>query len=46
MAKSRKDNKGRVLRKGESCRSLDGKYQCAYADEAGKVHIKSTSNFV
>lgn len=36
MAKSRKDNKGRVLRKGESYRSSDGKYQYAYADEAGK----------
>ena len=36
MAKSRKDNKGRVLQKGESYRSSDGKYQYAYADEAGK----------
>ena len=26
MAKSRKDNKGRVLRKGETQRSCDGKY--------------------
>lgn len=36
MAKSRKDNKGRVLRKGESYRSSGGKYQYTYTDESGK----------
>ena len=36
MAKSRKDNKGRVLRKGESYRSSDGKYQYSYVDETRK----------
>ena len=30
MAKSRKDNKGRVLRKGETQRSCDGKYVYTY----------------
>ncbi len=32
MAKSRKDNKGRVLRKGETQRSCDGKYVYTYVD--------------
>ena len=41
MAKSRKDNKGRVLWKGESYRSSDGKYQYAYAvkQERGDTFI-------
>lgn len=36
MAQSRKDNKGRVLRKGETQRSSDGKYVYAYTDPEGK----------
>ena len=36
MAKSRKDNKGRVLRKGETQRSCDGKYVYTYTDPEGK----------
>ncbi len=34
--KSRKDNKGRVLRKGETQRSCDGKYVYTYTDPNGK----------
>ena len=37
MAKSRKDNKGRVLRKGETQRSCDGKYVYTYVDPEGKA---------
>ena len=36
MAESRKDNKGRVLRKGETQRSCDGKYVYTYTDPEGK----------
>lgn len=36
MARSRKDNKGRVLRKGETQRSCDGKYVYTYVDPEGK----------
>lgn len=36
MAKSRKDNKGRVLRKGETQRSCNGKYVYTYTDPEGK----------
>jgi integrase len=36
MAKSRKDSKGRVLRKGETVRSSNGVYQYAYTDNFGK----------
>lgn len=36
MTKSRKDNKGRVLRKGETQRSFDGKYVYTYTDPEGK----------
>lgn len=36
MAQSRKDNKGRVLRKGETQRSRDGKYVYTYTDPEGK----------
>ena len=36
MTKSRKDNKGRVLRKGETVRSSNGMYQYAYTDAFGK----------
>ena len=36
MTKSRKDNKGRVLRKGETQRSCDGKYVYTYTDPEGK----------
>lgn len=35
MAKSRKDNKGRVLRKGESFRSHDNRYTYTYTDPKG-----------
>lgn len=35
MAKSRKDNKGRVLRKGESFRSTDNRYTYTYTDPKG-----------
>lgn len=38
MANSRKDNKGRVLWKGETYRKSDGKYQFTYQDESGKRH--------
>ena len=36
MAKSRKDNKGRVLRKGETQRKCDGKYVYTYIDPEGR----------
>ena len=36
MSQSRKDNKGRVLRKGETQRSCDGKYVYTYTDPEGK----------
>lgn len=36
MTRSRKDNKGRVLRKGETQRSCDGKYVYTYVDPEGK----------
>ena len=36
MAKSRKDNRGRVLRKGETQRSCDGKYVYTYMNPEGK----------
>lgn len=36
MSASRKDNKGRVLRKGETQRSCDGKYVYTYTDSEGK----------
>ena len=35
MAKSRKDNKGRVLRLGERYREQDGRYQYSYLDSKG-----------
>ena len=35
MAKSRKDPRGRVLRKGESFRDSDGRYQYTYKDPLG-----------
>lgn len=35
MANSRKDNKGRVLRKGETFRKTDGRYQYSYKDIYG-----------
>ena len=37
MAEKRRDNKGRVLRAGESQRS-DGKYEYKYADSNGERH--------
>ena len=36
MAKARKDNKGRALRKGESQRSQDNRYVYTYTDPLGK----------
>lgn len=36
MAQSRKDNKGRVLRKGETQRKYDGKYVYTYTDPEGR----------
>lgn len=36
MAKSRKDSKGRVLRKGETQRKCDGKYVYTYIDPEGR----------
>lgn len=36
MAKARKDNKGRALRKGEYQRKEDGRYAFAYTDALGK----------
>lgn len=36
MAQSRKDHKGRVLRKGETQRSCDGKYVYTYTDPEGR----------
>lgn len=36
MATSRKDSKGRILRKGETIRSSNGMYQYAYTDKFGK----------
>ena len=36
MVKSRKDSKGRVLRKGETQRKSDGKYVYTYTDPEGK----------
>ena len=37
MAEKRRDNKGRVLRAGESQRP-DGKYEYKYADSNGERH--------
>ena len=39
MSKSRKDSKGRVLRKGESQRKNDGRYIYQYTDPAGKRRV-------
>lgn len=39
MSKSRKDSKGRVLRKGESQRKNDGRYIYQYTDPNGKRHV-------
>ena len=36
MAKARKDNKGRALRKGETQRKCDGKYVYTYTNPEGK----------
>ena len=36
MAYSRKDRKGRVLRKGETQRKCDGKYVYTYMDTLGR----------
>ena len=36
MAKQRKDNKGRVLRKGESFRKYDSMYVYKFSDPFGK----------
>ena len=36
MAYSRKDKKGRVLRKGETQRKCDGKYVYTYTDTLGR----------
>ena len=36
MAKARKDNKGRALRKGESQRSQDNRYVYTYTNPEGK----------
>lgn len=36
MAKARKDNRGRALKKGESQRSLDGRYVYTYTDPLGR----------
>lgn len=36
MAQARKDNKGRALRKGESQRSVDGRYVYTYTDPLGR----------
>ena len=36
MAKARKDNKGRALRKGESQRSQDNRYVYTYTNPLGK----------
>ena len=38
MAQSRKDNRGRVLRKGETQRSRDGMYVYTYTDQCGCRH--------
>lgn len=39
MSKSRKDSKGRVLRKGESQRQNDGRYIYQYTDPSGKRKV-------
>ena len=39
MAQSRKDNKGRVLRKGETQRKHDGKYVYTYTDPEGRGRV-------
>jgi integrase len=46
MAKSRKDSKGRVLRKGETIRSSNGTYQYAYTDRFGKRHYIYANDLV
>ena len=44
MAKARKDNKGRALRKGESQRSQDNRYVYTYTDPLGKrSYVYATS---
>ena len=39
MSMSRKDSKGRVLRKGESQRKNDGRYIYQYTDSTGKRRV-------
>lgn len=45
MAEKRKDNRGRILRTGESQRK-DGRYQFQYTDAAGKRHCVYDMNLV
>lgn len=45
MAEKRKDNRGRILRTGESQRK-DGRYQFQYTDAAGKRHCVYALNLV
>ena len=46
MANTRKDNRGRVLRKGESFRSSTGMYQYTYTDKFGKCRYLYAKNLV
>lgn len=46
MAQVRKDSKGRVLRKGETQRSCDGKYVYTYTDPEGKRRSIYSVNLV
>ena len=44
MAKSRRDSKGHILRKGEFQRTQDGKYAYTYTDPLGKRHTVYASD--
>ena len=46
MSKSRKDSKGRVLRKGESQRQSDGRYIYQYTDPSGKRKVVYARNLL
>ena len=46
MAKARKDNKGRALRKGESQRKSDNMYIYVYVDPFGKRRYKYSMDLI
>ena len=46
MSMSRKDSKGRVLRKGESQRKNDGRYIYQYTDSTGKRRVVYSNDLI